>query len=104
MQSRGVERCNICRPTSRLQSKKVEVYDYVDSSFRMLARVFEKRSRAFKAVGYSVHLRLWRLANEAEPDIFDDRKYPQGGSFLDLFGPTLRPLETSQERSPTKNQ
>jgi hypothetical protein len=38
-------------------SKKiVEVYDYVDSSIPMLARMFEKRLRGYKAlVGYLIH-------------------------------------------------
>ncbi|HCC57322.1 MAG TPA: restriction endonuclease subunit R [Solibacterales bacterium] len=35
--------------------KVVEVYDYVDSSIPMLARMFEKRLRGYKALGYSVH-------------------------------------------------
>jgi superfamily II DNA or RNA helicase len=35
--------------------KVVEVYDYVDSSIRMLARMFEKRLRGYKALGYSIH-------------------------------------------------
>jgi len=37
-------------------SKKiVEVYDYVDASIPMLARMFEKRLRGYKALGYSIH-------------------------------------------------
>jgi superfamily II DNA or RNA helicase len=35
--------------------KIVEVYDYVDSSIPMLARMFEKRLRGYKALGYSIH-------------------------------------------------
>jgi superfamily II DNA or RNA helicase len=35
--------------------KVVEVYDYVDSSISMLARMFEKRLRGYKALGYSIH-------------------------------------------------
>ena len=35
--------------------KVVEVYDYVDSSIPMLARMFEKRLRGYKALGYSIH-------------------------------------------------
>jgi superfamily II DNA or RNA helicase len=39
-----------------LDSKKVvEVYDYVDSSIPMLARMFEKRLRGYRALGYSIH-------------------------------------------------
>jgi superfamily II DNA or RNA helicase len=34
--------------------KVVEVYDYVDSSVPMLARMFEKRLRGYKALGYSI--------------------------------------------------
>jgi superfamily II DNA or RNA helicase len=34
--------------------KVVEVYDYVDSLIPMLARMFEKRLRGYKALGYSV--------------------------------------------------
>jgi superfamily II DNA or RNA helicase len=34
--------------------KVVEVYDYVDSSIPMLARMFEKWLRGYKALGYSV--------------------------------------------------
>jgi superfamily II DNA or RNA helicase len=34
--------------------KVVEVYDYVDSSIPMLARMFEKRLRGYKALGYSI--------------------------------------------------
>jgi superfamily II DNA or RNA helicase len=38
-----------------LDSKKVvEVYDYVDSSIPMLARMFEKRLRGYKALGYTI--------------------------------------------------
>jgi superfamily II DNA or RNA helicase len=37
-------------------SKKiVEVYDYVDASIPMLARMFEKCLRGYKALGYSIH-------------------------------------------------
>jgi superfamily II DNA or RNA helicase len=37
-------------------SKKiVEVYDYVDSSVPMLSRMFEKRLRGYRALGYSIH-------------------------------------------------
>ena len=35
--------------------KVVEVYDYVDSSVLMLARMFEKRLRGYKALGYSIY-------------------------------------------------
>ena len=35
--------------------KIVEVYDYVDSSIPMLVRMFEKRLRGYKALGYSIH-------------------------------------------------
>jgi superfamily II DNA or RNA helicase len=35
--------------------KVVEVYDYVDSSIPMLARMFEKRLRGYKALGYSIY-------------------------------------------------
>src|SRR5438445_11942327 len=35
--------------------KLIEVYDYVDSSIPMLARMFEKRLRGYKALGYSIH-------------------------------------------------
>ena len=35
--------------------KVVEVYDYVDSSVPMLARMFEKRLRGYKALGYSIY-------------------------------------------------
>jgi superfamily II DNA or RNA helicase len=40
----------------RLHDSKrvVEVYDYVDSFIPMLARMFEKRLRGYKALGYSV--------------------------------------------------
>ena len=34
--------------------KVVEVYDYVDSFIPMLARMFEKRLRGYKALGYSI--------------------------------------------------
>ena len=39
----------------RLHDSKrvVEVYDYVDSFIPMLARMFEKRLRGYKALGYS---------------------------------------------------
>jgi hypothetical protein len=38
-----------------LDSKKVvEVYDYVDSSIPMLARMFEKRLRGYRALGYTI--------------------------------------------------
>jgi hypothetical protein len=32
----------------------VEVYDYVDSFIPILARMFEKRLRGYKALGYSI--------------------------------------------------
>jgi hypothetical protein len=35
--------------------KIVEVYDYVDSSIPMLAPMFEKRLRGYKALGYSIN-------------------------------------------------
>lgn len=40
----------------RLHNSKrvVEVYDYVDSSIPMLARMFEKRLRGYEALGYSI--------------------------------------------------
>jgi len=34
-----------------LCKKVVEVYDYVDSSIRMLARMFEKRLRGYRVSG-----------------------------------------------------
>lgn len=34
--------------------KIVEVYDYVDSSIPMLARMFERRLRGYRALGYSI--------------------------------------------------
>jgi superfamily II DNA or RNA helicase len=34
--------------------KVVEVYDYVDSSIPMLARMFDKRLRGYEALGYSI--------------------------------------------------
>ncbi len=34
--------------------KVVEVYDYVDSSIPMLARMFEKRLRGYRALGYAI--------------------------------------------------
>jgi superfamily II DNA or RNA helicase len=34
--------------------KIIEVYDYVDSSIPMLARMFEKRLRGYKALGYAI--------------------------------------------------
>jgi superfamily II DNA or RNA helicase len=38
-----------------LDSKKVvEVYDYVDSSIPMLARMFEKRLRGYRELGYTI--------------------------------------------------
>ena len=38
------------------ESKRVvEVYDYVDSFIPMLARMFEKRLRGYKALGYSIN-------------------------------------------------
>ena len=42
--------------------KIVEVYDYVDSSIPMLARMFEKRLRGYKALGYSIHEQEQRSA------------------------------------------
>jgi superfamily II DNA or RNA helicase len=35
--------------------KVVEVYDYVDYSIPMLARMFDKRLRGYKALGYAIH-------------------------------------------------
>ncbi len=45
--------------------KIVEVYDYVDSSIPMLARMFEKRLRGYKALGYSIHEPEQRPATSA---------------------------------------
>jgi superfamily II DNA or RNA helicase len=33
----------------------IEVYDYVDSEIPMLNRMFQKRLRGYKALGYTVH-------------------------------------------------
>jgi len=40
----------------RLHDNKrvVEVFDYVDSKILMLARMFERRLRGYKALGYSI--------------------------------------------------
>src|SRR5262252_2971121 len=40
----------------RLHDNKriVEVFDYVDSNILMLARMFERRLRGYKALGYSI--------------------------------------------------
>ena len=35
--------------------EEVQVYDYVDSSVPMLAKMHEKRMRGFKVLGYSQH-------------------------------------------------
>ena len=45
--------------------KIVEVYDYVDSSIPMLARMFEKRLRGYRALGYSIHEQEQRPAINA---------------------------------------
>jgi superfamily II DNA or RNA helicase len=45
--------------------KIVEVYDYVDSSIPMLARMFAKRLRGYKALGYSIHEPERRQAADA---------------------------------------
>ena len=45
--------------------KIVEVYDYVDSSLPMLARMFAKRLRGYKALGYSIHEPERRTAADA---------------------------------------
>jgi len=34
--------------------KVVQVYDYVDSAVPMLARMFEKRLRGYRAIGYEL--------------------------------------------------
>ena len=34
---------------------EVRIYDYVDSNVRMLAKMFEKRLRGFRAIGYARH-------------------------------------------------
>jgi superfamily II DNA or RNA helicase len=52
-------RCTLQQYVGRLHrlhdSKRVvEVYDYVDSFIPMLARMFEKRLRGYKALGYSI--------------------------------------------------
>jgi hypothetical protein len=41
------------------------VYDYVDASIPMLARMFEKRLRGYKALGYSIHEPERRSAADA---------------------------------------
>jgi superfamily II DNA or RNA helicase len=45
--------------------KVVEVYDYVDSAVPMLGRMFEKRLRGYKALGYSIQAGDSRLAGSA---------------------------------------
>lgn len=47
------------------ESKKVvEVYDYVDCSIPMLARMFDKRLRGYKALGYAIHSEVAALTDE----------------------------------------
>lgn len=55
--------------------KVVEVYDYVDSSIPMLARMFEKRLKGYRALGYSIH----------EPDREPATGTPGKGDSDDLF-------------------
>ena len=50
------------------ESKKVvEVYDYVDYSIPMLARMFDRRLRGYKALGYAIHSEGAALSDE-EPN------------------------------------
>jgi superfamily II DNA or RNA helicase len=56
-------------------SKKiVEVYDYVDASIPMLARMFERRLQGYKALGYSIsepNVALASTAAQATPNEHD---------------------------------
>ena len=60
----------------RLHPEKTEVriYDYVDRDVPMLARMFEKRLRGYRAIGYSTekdHLLAWYSNyREAGPEAF----------------------------------
>ena len=47
---------NICggQPSSR--KTEVRIYDYVDRDVPMLARMFEKRLRGYRAIGYSTEI------------------------------------------------
>jgi hypothetical protein len=47
------------------ESKKVvEVYQYVDCSIPMLARMFDKRVRGYEALGYAIHSEVASLTDE----------------------------------------
>jgi hypothetical protein len=57
-----------------LDSKKVvEVYDYVDSSIPMLARMFEKRLRGYKAFGYTIPEADTASSSAGAKAMLDDR-------------------------------
>jgi superfamily II DNA or RNA helicase len=58
--------------------KIVEVYDYVDSSIPMLARMFEKRLRGYKALGYSIHEQEQRPTTSASGISDSDPIWPDG--------------------------
>ena len=53
--------------------KVVEVYDYVDSSIPMLSRMFEKRLRGYKALGYTIHEADIASASAGKKATPDDR-------------------------------
>ena len=42
-----------CSPNSHANKSEVRIYDYVDSQVPMLARMFERRQRGYRAIGYS---------------------------------------------------
>jgi len=49
--------------------KLIEVYDYVDSSIPMLARMFEKRLLGYSALGYRIEGSEARHPSAPAPEI-----------------------------------
>lgn len=57
----------------RLHPTKTEVriYDYVDSAVRMLARMFQRRHRGYRAIGYEEHGMREALPERREQLLFE---------------------------------
>ena len=70
-----------------MHKQDVRVYDYADLDVPMLARMFDKRCRAYEAVGYSIS-----LPASAAPGWPVGIPLPADGSWKHQYGASLRRL------------
>ena len=56
--------------------KEVRIYDYVDREVPMLLRMFEKRLRTYRAIGYAREEAPLGLVETAEPSVENDEEDP----------------------------